>query len=212
MPRAASRPADGGTGATEVGIETASGSGALVSEDGKRHHRHGRARASIGTRSRLPSRSDTKRIELQIGPIDEPACIAAPCQCRQSALHVVRRRSRGARPCPLRADDRAPSAVPRARQHLVRQVTVDDSSAHAGLGARRRHNARLRHGACAAAVAATRRGLTGRKVTVKLPGGDLLIEWREDDDHVLMTGPRARYEGTLPAEIFTGDIDLQVTA
>jgi diaminopimelate epimerase len=43
-------------------------------------------------------------------------------------------------------------------------------------------------GACAALVAAARRGLTGRKATVSLPGGDLLIEWR-DDDHVVMTGP-----------------------
>jgi diaminopimelate epimerase len=36
-------------------------------------------------------------------------------------------------------------------------------------------------------------------VTVTLPGGDLLIEWRESDGHVLMTGPYALdYEGTLP--------------
>ena len=45
--------------------------------------------------------------------------------------------------------------------------------------------------------------LTGRKVKVTLPGGDLLIEWRESDDHILMTGPYALdYEGTLPAELF----------
>lgn len=44
-------------------------------------------------------------------------------------------------------------------------------------------------GACAAAVAAHLRGLTERKVTVSLDGGELEIEWREDDDHVLMTGP-----------------------
>ena len=43
--------------------------------------------------------------------------------------------------------------------------------------------------ACAAAVAAARLRRTGRKVTVTLPGGDLRIEWRERDDHVLMTGP-----------------------
>src|SRR5215831_4403600 len=45
--------------------------------------------------------------------------------------------------------------------------------------------------ACAAAVASARRGLTGRKVKVGLPGGDLLIEWREVDGHILMTGPYA---------------------
>jgi diaminopimelate epimerase len=43
-------------------------------------------------------------------------------------------------------------------------------------------------GACAAAVAACRRGLTGRRVTVDLDGGSLAVEWR-DDDHVIMTGP-----------------------
>ena len=56
--------------------------------------------------------------------------------------------------------------------------------------------------ACAAAVAAARAELAGRKVTVSLPGGDLLIEWREEDGHVLMTGPYALdYEGTLPPEL-----------
>ena len=44
-------------------------------------------------------------------------------------------------------------------------------------------------GACATAVAANIRGLTGRKVTVTLDGGDLRIEWRESDGHILMTGP-----------------------
>jgi diaminopimelate epimerase len=43
--------------------------------------------------------------------------------------------------------------------------------------------------ACAAAVCACRTGRTGRKVEVQLPGGVLSIEWREDDDHILMTGP-----------------------
>jgi diaminopimelate epimerase len=46
-------------------------------------------------------------------------------------------------------------------------------------------------GACAAAVAAMRRGLTDRKVELVLDGGSLTIEWREADDHVLMTGPTA---------------------
>jgi diaminopimelate epimerase len=46
-------------------------------------------------------------------------------------------------------------------------------------------------GACAAAVAASVRGLTERKVTIVLDGGELEIEWRESDDHVLMTGPIA---------------------
>lgn len=43
-------------------------------------------------------------------------------------------------------------------------------------------------GACAAAIAAHRRGLTGRNVRVHLDGGDLDVEWLENG-HVTMTGP-----------------------
>jgi diaminopimelate epimerase len=53
-------------------------------------------------------------------------------------------------------------------------------------------------GACAAVVASARRGLTGRKVVVEMDGGELVIEWRESDNHVLMTGPVAfEFAGTL---------------
>lgn len=53
-------------------------------------------------------------------------------------------------------------------------------------------------GACAAAVAAIRRGLTRRRVQVVLDGGTLEIEWREADGHVLMTGPATYvYEGSV---------------
>ena len=50
--------------------------------------------------------------------------------------------------------------------------------------------------ACATIVAASRLGLMGRKGTVRLPGGDLAVEWRGSDDHVLMTGP-VEYEGAF---------------
>lgn len=50
--------------------------------------------------------------------------------------------------------------------------------------------------ACAAAVATARKGLTGRRVRVELPGGNLTIEWRAADGHILMTGPwHLDYEG-----------------
>ncbi|WP_372018022.1 diaminopimelate epimerase [Tistrella mobilis] len=52
-------------------------------------------------------------------------------------------------------------------------------------------------GACATAVAAIRRGLTGRTVEIVLDGGPLVITWTEDD-RVLMSGPVATsFEGTL---------------
>jgi diaminopimelate epimerase len=58
-------------------------------------------------------------------------------------------------------------------------------------------------GACAALVAASLRGLTGRKAQVKLPGGALFIEWREDDNHVLMTGPAAvSFKGEIDSESY----------
>jgi diaminopimelate epimerase len=54
--------------------------------------------------------------------------------------------------------------------------------------------------ACAAAVAAMRKGLCDHRVTVTLPGGPLLIEWREDG-HVMMTGPvETEFTGVLDPE------------
>lgn len=59
-------------------------------------------------------------------------------------------------------------------------------------------------GACAVAVAAVRRGLAHRKVRVILDGGVLDIEWREGDNHVLMTGAaEAVYRGELSEEFTT---------
>jgi len=56
-------------------------------------------------------------------------------------------------------------------------------------------------GACATAVAAIRRGLVDRRVVVTLPGGQLVIEWR-DDGQIVMTGPAV--------ESFRGSFDLAV--
>ena len=53
-------------------------------------------------------------------------------------------------------------------------------------------------GACATAIAAMRRGLTERHVTVHLPGGALSIAWGEDNG-ITMTGPAA--------EAFRGSFD-----
>jgi diaminopimelate epimerase len=54
-------------------------------------------------------------------------------------------------------------------------------------------------GASAAGVAASLKGFTGRRVNVMLTGGELLIEWNEDN-HVYMTGPAV--------EVFEGSIEL----
>jgi len=56
-------------------------------------------------------------------------------------------------------------------------------------------------GACAAMVAAVRRGLTGRRATIVLDGGPLEMEWRADG-HVMMTGAIATsFSGFLDASL-----------
>ncbi|WP_420242011.1 diaminopimelate epimerase [Roseiterribacter gracilis] len=58
-------------------------------------------------------------------------------------------------------------------------------------------------GACATLVATASRGLTGRRATIELDGGDLIIEWTKQD-RVLMTGP--------VATAFSGTVQLPDTA
>jgi diaminopimelate epimerase len=59
-------------------------------------------------------------------------------------------------------------------------------------------------GACAALVAANRRGLTAREAAVELDGGVLDIAWREDG-RVVMTGPVAlSFEGTFDPDLLVG--------
>lgn len=54
-------------------------------------------------------------------------------------------------------------------------------------------------GACATAVACVLNNLTDRHITVHLPGGELIIEWA-DNNHVYMTGP-GEY-------VFTGEVEI----
>ncbi len=53
-------------------------------------------------------------------------------------------------------------------------------------------------GACATLVACNINGYTDRKATIELLGGNLYIEWNEEDNHVYMTGPATTvFEGEL---------------
>lgn len=56
-------------------------------------------------------------------------------------------------------------------------------------------------GASASAVAAMLKGLTNRQTTVELAGGELIIQWKEDN-HVYMTGPAE--------EVFQGRMDIDI--
>ena len=54
-------------------------------------------------------------------------------------------------------------------------------------------------GASAVCVAGVLTGRAGRKLLAHLPGGDLVLEWRESDNHLIMTGPAT--------EVFSGEWD-----
>ena len=52
-------------------------------------------------------------------------------------------------------------------------------------------------GACAVCVSGVLTGRTDRKILAHLPGGDLQLEWSENDNNVYMTGPAT--------EVFSGE-------
>jgi diaminopimelate epimerase len=55
-------------------------------------------------------------------------------------------------------------------------------------------------GACAVLVAAHLTGKAKRKATIHLLGGDLTIDWKEENNHVYMTGPASFvFAGEFPA-------------
>ncbi|HOQ01855.1 MAG TPA: diaminopimelate epimerase [Acetivibrio clariflavus] len=55
-------------------------------------------------------------------------------------------------------------------------------------------------GACATLVSSVLNGVSDRCAVVKLLGGDLIIEWNENDNHVYMTGPATK--------VFDGEIEI----
>ena len=146
---------------------------------------------------------DTRTIELQIGPIDNPI------------LHTPSAVNVGNPHCIFWVDDVERFDLgrigPLLEQHRLFPEGANISLAHVtspssltlrvwerGAGLTKACGS----AACAATVAAVRKRLTGRRVTVSLPGGDLAVEWR-DDDHILMTGPaELEYEGHLDPSTF----------
>ena len=134
--------------------------------------------------------SDTTGIELQIGPIDAPI-LHTPSVVNVGNPHAIFWVK------DLDAHDLAKFGpllenhpiFPERANITLAQVISDDRirvnvwERGAGL------TLACGTAACATAVAAARKGLTGRKVTIELPGGPLHIEWRVSDDHILMTGP-----------------------
>ena len=133
---------------------------------------------------------DTRAIELQIGPIDRPV-LHSPSVVSMGNPHAVFwvddvNAHDLARLGPMLENH--PIFPERANITLAQIVSRDHiiiRTWERGAGLTKACGS----AACAAAVAAARLRRTNRKVKVTLPGGDLVIDWREKDDHVLMTGP-----------------------
>lgn len=141
---------------------------------------------------------DTRAIELQIGPIDNPV-LHSPSVVNVGNPHAI-----------FWVDDvdeyQLERLGPMLENHPVFPERANISLAHVTSP----HSITLRtwergagltlacgSAACAAAVSAARKKLTGRKVTVTLPGGPLEIEWT-DANKILMTGPVTfEYEGAV---------------
>ncbi|WP_064683850.1 diaminopimelate epimerase [Rhizobium bangladeshense] len=138
---------------------------------------------------------DTSRIELQIGPIDNPV-LHSPSAMSMGNPHAIFWVDRDvmsydlARFGPLLENH--PMFPERANITLAQvtsptSVTTRTWERGAGL------TLACGSAACSAAVSAARTGRTGRTVTINVasakPPATLSIEWRERDDHVIMTGP-----------------------
>ena len=152
---------------------------------------------------------DTRAIELQIGPIDDPI-LHSPAVVNMGNPHAIFwvddiEAYDLARFGPLLENHPIfPERANISLAHVTSPTAITVKTWERGVGITRACGT----AACAAAVAAMRKKLTERQVTVTLPGGPLLIEWR-DDGHVWMTGPvETEFEGTLDPETLV----WQVTA
>lgn len=148
---------------------------------------------------------DTTGIELQIGPIDDPL-LHTPSVVNVGNPHAIfwvddvesydlARTGPLLEMHPVFTDGANISLAKIEGDHITLKVWERGAGLTRACGT----------GACAAAVCAARKKLTGRKVTVTLPGGDLAIEWRAHDDHIMMTGPITyEFESNLPTELLAG--------
>jgi diaminopimelate epimerase len=142
--------------------------------------------------------ADTRAIELQIGPIDAPI-LHSPSAASMGNPHAIFwvndvEAYDLARIGPLLENHPIfPERANITLAHVTASDAITAKTWERGAGITKACGT----GACATAVSAARKGLTGRRVTVTLPGGPLLIEWR-DDNHVWMTGAiESEFEGTL---------------
>jgi diaminopimelate epimerase len=144
---------------------------------------------------------DTRAIELQIGPIDDPV-LHSPSVVNVGNPHVIFWVDK-----PVASYDLGrfgplienhpmfPERVNVTIAQVISTSAIEIRTWERGAGLTRACGT----AACATAVSAMRKKLTDRKVTVTLPGGPLVVEWASDN-HILMTGPaELEHEGTVEA-------------
>jgi diaminopimelate epimerase len=148
----------------------------------------------------LDEAMDTRGIELQVGPIDDPV-LHTPGAVSMGNPHVVFFMDHAPNDGFVRGTGsliehhpRFPEGVNVGFAHVIAPDRIRLRVWERGAGLTRACGT----GACAALVAAARRGLTGRTATVEVDGGELSIDWDETTGHVLMTGPvEVERTGTL---------------
>ncbi len=141
---------------------------------------------------------DTRAIELQIGPIDNPV-LHSPSVVNVGNPHAIFwvdsiETYDLARLGPMLENHPIfPERANISLAHVTSPTTITVRTWERGAGLTQACGS----AACAAAVSAARKRLTGREVDVTLPGGTLSIAWAADN-HILMTGPVAfEYEGSI---------------
>jgi diaminopimelate epimerase len=145
---------------------------------------------------------DTRAIELQIGPIDNPV-LHSPSVVNVGNPHVVFWVDKPVadydlgRFGPLIENHPLfPERVNVTIARVTSRSAIEIRTWERGAGLTRACGT----AACATAVSAMRKTLVDRKVTVTLPGGPLVVEWTASN-RILMTGPaELEYEGTLEPE------------
>ncbi len=148
---------------------------------------------------------DTRAIELQIGPIDAPV-LHTPSVVSMGNPHAIfwvddiNAHDLGRFGPMLENHPIFPERANITLAHIVDRDHIVIRTWERGAGLTRACGS----AACATAVAAARLRRANRKVTITLPGGDLVIEWRESDDHVLMTGAADfEFEGRFDPALFS---------
>jgi diaminopimelate epimerase len=143
---------------------------------------------------------DTRAIELQIGPIDSPI-LHSPSVVNVGNPHAVfwvadvNTYDLGRIGPMLENHPIFPERANISLAHVTSPTAITLRVWERGAGLTKACGS----AACAATVCAARKKLTGRAVTVTLPGGPLGIEWRADD-RIFMTGPvELEHEGVLEA-------------